>query len=131
MTDRLHWHDGYTTANSALSRRLSVVVCRLSQALDAAASVSPRLLRLGAGDGRDVICALVGDQGALSEPYWSNASKSSPSERASRRVALVVPAEILREPGRLTAAEFELVKYHSQAGHDMVAGIDFPCPSRR
>jgi PAS domain S-box-containing protein len=41
---------------------------------------------------------------------------------------LVVPAEILSKPGRLTAAEFEVVKAHSQAGHDIVAGIDFPWP---
>ena len=39
---------------------------------------------------------------------------------------LVVPAEILSKPGRLTALEFEFVKGHSQAGYDIIAGIDFP-----
>ncbi|MHB8438513.1 MAG: HD domain-containing phosphohydrolase [Acidimicrobiales bacterium] len=41
---------------------------------------------------------------------------------------LTVPAEILSKPGRLTDAEFALVKQHSQAGYDIVAGIDFPWP---
>jgi HD-GYP domain-containing protein (c-di-GMP phosphodiesterase class II) len=41
---------------------------------------------------------------------------------------LTVPAEILSRPGRLSSAEFELVKEHAQAGHDIVAGIDFPWP---
>ena len=41
---------------------------------------------------------------------------------------LAVPAEILSKPGRLTPNEYELVKEHSQAGHDIVVGIDFPWP---
>ncbi|HVA05728.1 MAG TPA: PAS domain S-box protein [Acidimicrobiales bacterium] len=41
---------------------------------------------------------------------------------------LVVPAELLSRPGRLTQAEFALVKEHSQAGHDIVSGIAFPWP---
>ncbi len=41
---------------------------------------------------------------------------------------LAVPAEILSKPGVLTEAEFALIKQHAQAGHDIVAGIDFPWP---
>jgi PAS domain S-box-containing protein len=41
---------------------------------------------------------------------------------------LAVPAEILSRPGRLSEAEFAIVKEHAQAGHDIVAGIDFPWP---
>jgi HD-GYP domain-containing protein (c-di-GMP phosphodiesterase class II) len=41
---------------------------------------------------------------------------------------LVIPAEILSKPGRLTPQEFALVKGHAQAGHDIIAGIDFPWP---
>lgn len=33
---------------------------------------------------------------------------------------LVVPAEILSKPSRLTPAEYELVKQHPQAGHDII-----------
>jgi PAS domain S-box-containing protein len=41
---------------------------------------------------------------------------------------LAVPAEILSRPGRLSEVEFALIKQHSQGGHDIVAGIDFPWP---
>ena len=39
---------------------------------------------------------------------------------------LRVPAEILTKPGRLSAAEFALIKEHSQAGYDILEGIAFP-----
>jgi PAS domain S-box-containing protein/putative nucleotidyltransferase with HDIG domain len=39
-----------------------------------------------------------------------------------------VPAEILSKPGRLSPAEFEIIKQHSQQGHDIVARIAFPWP---
>jgi putative nucleotidyltransferase with HDIG domain len=44
---------------------------------------------------------------------------------------IVVPAQILSKPAKLTAAEFELVKTHPQAGVDIIAGIDFPWPVAR
>jgi HD-GYP domain-containing protein (c-di-GMP phosphodiesterase class II) len=39
-----------------------------------------------------------------------------------------VPAEILSKPGRLTETEFELIKVHAQAGHDVLQSIDFESP---
>ena len=39
-----------------------------------------------------------------------------------------VPAEILSKPSRLTPMEFELIKGHSQSGHDVLKGVDFPWP---
>jgi PAS domain S-box-containing protein len=39
-----------------------------------------------------------------------------------------VPAELLSKPGRLLLPEFELIKMHAQAGHDIVKGVDFPWP---
>lgn len=42
---------------------------------------------------------------------------------------LIVPAEILSKPGRLSLAEYELVKDHPQAGYDIVDRIDFPWPA--
>ena len=44
---------------------------------------------------------------------------------------IVVPAQILSKPAKLSAAEFELIKAHPQAGVDIVAGIDFPWPVAR
>lgn len=41
---------------------------------------------------------------------------------------IAVPAEILNRPGKLTAAEFEIIKAHAQAGHDIIAAVPFPWP---
>ena len=41
---------------------------------------------------------------------------------------LGVPAEILSRPGRLRPPEFELIQDHCRAGHDIMAGIEFPWP---
>ncbi|MEJ2592019.1 MAG: response regulator [Candidatus Thiodiazotropha sp.] len=39
-----------------------------------------------------------------------------------------VPAEILSNPGRLTAPEFSLIRQHSETGYEILKGIDFPWP---
>lgn len=39
---------------------------------------------------------------------------------------IALPTEILAKPGKLTAVEFSLIKAHSQIGHDILSGIDFP-----
>ena len=39
-----------------------------------------------------------------------------------------IPAEILTKPGRLTEAEFELIRVHPRTGYDILAGIEFPWP---
>lgn len=39
-----------------------------------------------------------------------------------------VPAEILANPSKLSDAEFLLIKGHTQAGYDVLKGIDFPWP---
>ncbi|MCD4817272.1 MAG: HD domain-containing protein [Candidatus Cloacimonetes bacterium] len=39
-----------------------------------------------------------------------------------------IPAEILNRPGRLLKQEFDIVKTHSQAGYDILKGINFPWP---
>jgi PAS domain S-box-containing protein len=41
---------------------------------------------------------------------------------------IVVPAEILAKPGRLSATEFQLIQAHSQAGCDILAPIAFDFP---
>lgn len=41
---------------------------------------------------------------------------------------IYVPAEILCRPGRLSAAEFELVKSHPAVGAEIVKDINFPWP---
>jgi len=41
---------------------------------------------------------------------------------------VAVPTEILSKPGRLTAAEFELIRAHPRIGHEILSGIEFPWP---
>ncbi len=41
---------------------------------------------------------------------------------------IYVPSEILSKPGKLTTAEFELVKTHPQAGFEILSKINFPWP---
>ena len=42
-----------------------------------------------------------------------------------------VPSEILTRPGKLTAAEFAIIKAHPEIGHDIVKDVDFPWPVAR
>jgi putative nucleotidyltransferase with HDIG domain len=39
-----------------------------------------------------------------------------------------VPAEIIGKPGRVTDVEFELIKIHPQAGHEILRNVEFPWP---
>jgi PAS domain S-box-containing protein/putative nucleotidyltransferase with HDIG domain len=39
-----------------------------------------------------------------------------------------VPAEILNRPGRLSTAEFDIIKSHSQVGYDIIKGVSFRWP---
>lgn len=41
---------------------------------------------------------------------------------------ITVPAEILAKPGRLTQAEYALIREHPRAGFDILKGVDFPWP---
>jgi PAS domain S-box-containing protein len=41
---------------------------------------------------------------------------------------IYVPAEILSRPGKLSEAEFNLIKAHPQVGYDIIKGIEFPWP---
>jgi putative nucleotidyltransferase with HDIG domain/PAS domain S-box-containing protein len=39
---------------------------------------------------------------------------------------VVVPAEILAKPGRLSDAEMDIIRGHTRAGYDIIRGIGFP-----
>ena len=41
---------------------------------------------------------------------------------------MIIPAEILSKPTRLTALEYEMVKGHPQAGFDVLKNVEFPWP---
>ena len=44
---------------------------------------------------------------------------------------IYVPAEILSRPGKLSNAEFEIIKTHSQVGYDIINDIEFPWPIKQ
>ena len=41
---------------------------------------------------------------------------------------LVVPAEILSKPGRISQYEFSIIKTHPEVAHEILKGIEFPWP---
>ncbi|MCX7678497.1 MAG: HD domain-containing protein [Spirochaetes bacterium] len=41
---------------------------------------------------------------------------------------IYVPAEILTRPGKLSSAEFELIKIHSEAGYTILKDVEYPWP---
>jgi putative two-component system response regulator len=41
---------------------------------------------------------------------------------------IIVPAEILSKPSKLTDYEFHFIKVHAEAGYDILKGIEFPWP---
>ncbi|HUW50015.1 MAG TPA: HD domain-containing phosphohydrolase [Sulfuricella sp.] len=42
-----------------------------------------------------------------------------------------IPAEILTNPRKLSSVEMDIIRTHSQAGHDILAGAEFPWPVAR
>jgi PAS domain S-box-containing protein/putative nucleotidyltransferase with HDIG domain len=44
---------------------------------------------------------------------------------------IAVPAEILNKPGRISSAEFAVIKAHPDVGHDILSDIEFPWPVAR
>ena len=41
---------------------------------------------------------------------------------------IYIPAEILNRPGRLSSAEFDMIKTHPEVGFDIVHNVEFPWP---
>jgi PAS domain S-box-containing protein/putative nucleotidyltransferase with HDIG domain len=41
---------------------------------------------------------------------------------------IYIPSEILNKPGKLSEAEFELIKSHPEVGYDIIKGVSFPWP---
>jgi PAS domain S-box-containing protein len=42
-----------------------------------------------------------------------------------------VPAEILSKPGKISEAEYTIIKTHAQVGHDILKTIEFPWPGAK
>lgn len=71
------------------------------------------------------LAAAIGDELGL-DPFTVEGIRTAASIHDLGKIS--IPAEILSKPGRLLAAEYELIKQHAEAGYNIVAGIDFPWP---
>lgn len=69
-------------------------------------------------------CAIAREVG-LPEKNISGVSMASVIHDIGK---MYVPAEILNKPGRLSDAEFTLIKIHPQVGYDILKEIEFPWP---
>ncbi len=112
-------------------RRLRESVARLETVTESAIAALARAV-----ESRDPYTA--GHQRRVSRLAEAMATRMGLSEEAVHGVRLagmvhdvgkiVVPAEILSKPGRLTEPEFDIVKRHAEEGHDMLAVIECPWP---
>jgi PAS domain S-box-containing protein/putative nucleotidyltransferase with HDIG domain len=117
VTERKKTQDELARAAERLERTLQAVVAALS----------------GTAELRDPYTA--GHQRRVAELACAIAAKLDwgPERIAALRTAallhdlgkMIVPAEILSKPGRLTDAEFSLIREHAAAGAEIVADIDF------
>jgi PAS domain S-box-containing protein len=112
-------------------RRLRESVARLETVTESAIAALARAV-----ESRDPYTA--GHQRRVSRLAEAMATRMGLGEEAVHGVRLagmvhdvgkiVVPAEILSKPGRLTEPEFDIIKRHAEEGHDMLAVIDCPWP---
>jgi PAS domain S-box-containing protein len=79
----------------------------------------------GHEQGVATLCRLIADEMGLPEDTVDGIETAALVHDIGK---LSVPAEILTKPGRLSDNEFELIKQHSQAGHDILKDIDFGWP---
>jgi len=72
----------------------------------------------------DIAVAIASELGI--EPHAIEGIRTAASIHDIGKIS--VPAEILSKPGRLSIAEFELIKEHPVVGYNIVHRIDFPWP---
>lgn len=100
--------------------------------------------------GLDATVQAIATMGELRDPYTSghqkNVARLSKSIAVEMRLPerqcegigvmghlhdigkIVVPAEILSKPGKLSDLEFQIIKQHPQAGYDILKTLEFPWP---
>ena len=122
------------TEQAQAERRSREYLARIEQSMLGTVSAISRMVELRdpytAGHERRVaeIAAAVGTEMGLDDSHRQGLHLMGRLHDIGK---IAVPAEILSKPARLTAAETTLVRHHSRAGHDILAGIDFPWPVSR
>jgi len=125
-------HDltGHRKAQENLEKSLDDLAKTLEKTVDSLASALEMRDPYTAGHQRRVAflaCAMAKEMGLEDDQV-----------HAIRLASLVhdvgkinVPTEILTKPGRLTEIEMNMIKLHSQVGHDILKNVHFPWPIAR
>ncbi len=71
------------------------------------------------------LCVAIGGELGLSEDRTEGLRLAALIHDIGK---IYVPAEILNRPGKLTPAEFEIIKSHPEVGYDIVKDVKFPWP---
>ncbi len=118
---------GHLDQQQALLRQVEQTEKSLSGTVEVASSLSEMRDPYTAGHQRN-----VGDlAAAIGEVLGLDADRIVGLRVAGRLHdigKIVIPAEILTRPSRLTGPEWEIVKAHAQLGHDVLSAAPFPWP---
>lgn len=71
------------------------------------------------------LCVAIASEMGLSEEQIEGIKLGSTIHDIGK---IYIPAEILNRPGKLTNAEFEIIKTHPAVGYDIIKDVDFPWP---
>jgi putative nucleotidyltransferase with HDIG domain len=116
---------------SALKASLEKMARVVDETVEALASAIETRDLYTAGHQRRVAslaCAIAGEMGEIGDDQMKGIRTAAVLHDIGK---LHVPFEILNKPGHLEDIEFALIKKHSQAGHDILKGIEFPWPVAR
>jgi PAS domain S-box-containing protein len=120
ITDRKQAEDALQHSYRQMREMLVTTIDALASMVEMkdqyTAGHQPRVTRLA--------CAIAGEMG-LSEEQIEGIRMAGSVHDIGKTV---VPAEILNKPGPLTEMQFEMVKMHPRAGHDILKKITFPWP---
>lgn len=113
------------------SRQLDEYVARLEKSIEATTRAISEMVEIRdpytAGHERRVaeIAVAIGGELGMSEHDLAGLKIMGHVHDVGK---IVAPAEILSKPGRLSAAEYEIVKAHAEKGYEILKSIDFPWP---
>ncbi|MGH9330956.1 MAG: HD domain-containing phosphohydrolase, partial [Vicinamibacterales bacterium] len=111
----------HLTHLAALNRQHLATIETLAQAIDAKDQVTHSHIRRV----QRQALRLAREIGVTDEPQIKAIEAASLLHDTGK---LAIPEHILNKPGRLTAAEFEIMKRHAPIGAEILSTIDFPYP---
>jgi PAS domain S-box-containing protein/putative nucleotidyltransferase with HDIG domain len=120
ITDRKETERVLKLSNETLQRTLDGTVTALTTAVEMrdpyTAGHQLRVSKLASAIGRELEYSAERIEGLRVTGFLHDIGK------------IIVPAEILSKPSKLAEYEFSFIRVHSQAGYDILKGIEFPWP---